>query len=80
MGVKTVKLITCDHCLEPVVGDGGPGTLPTKWVDASVYGIALHVDCWVSIGGPRVARVLGLDEISFRDASDTRLDRAWGPR
>lgn len=72
MGVRTVKIIRCDECNEVVVSD--------RWVDAGTYGVAFHVDCWDLIGGPRVARVLYLDEIRIRDAEGNEIERAWGPR
>lgn len=61
MGVKRIEVVECDECGLQV--DTGS---ERSWVDASVYGVAFHGDCWRNIGGPRVARVLGLDEIHYR--------------
>jgi hypothetical protein len=70
MGIKTetVTTATCDHCDVSIDED--------RFVDASTYGVAFHVECWISIGGPRVARLLYLDEIRYTDEFRTC---AWGP-
>lgn len=77
MGVTSITIhrLTCDHCgQESELADCGQG-----YVDAMTYGTAFHVGCWEEIGGPRVARVLGLDEIVFKGGPNDG-ERAWGPR
>lgn len=75
MGVKTVQIATCDECRDQI--DQGA---ESPWVDASVYGAAFHLGCWREIGGPRVARVLGLDDIVLKGGLIQPGTRAWGPR
>jgi hypothetical protein len=77
MGVKrvTTVTVTCDECEHPIDLSQKP-----LWVDASVYGVAFHLICWQKIGGPRVARVLYLDDISLRRGEEEeRVDRAMEP-
>ena len=67
----TVETLKCDECAEEFTG---------AHVDAMVYGVVFHPACWEKIGGPRVARVLYLDDIYHYDASGERCERAMGPR
>jgi hypothetical protein len=75
VGVRTVQVVTCDEC-----GCGVDQGAENPWVDASVYGKAFHLDCWRRIGGPRVARVLYLDEIVMKGGLVAPGTRAWGPK
>jgi hypothetical protein len=76
VGIITRKVTeaTCDHCNEEISTGHAAG-----FVDAMTYGAAFHPACWEMIGGPRVARVLCLDEICYRGGSKDG-EHAWGPR
>lgn len=69
---RTVVEASCDECQAPIA-------TADRYIDASVYGVAFHEQCWQGIGGPRVARVLGLDDIHIKDGA-LLVERAWGPR
>lgn len=74
MGVKTIQVATCDDCGGTI--DQGA---ESPWVDASVYGAAFHLECWRKTGGPRVARLLDLDDIVLSGGLVQPGTRAWGP-
>lgn len=73
MGIRTrtVSEGTCDECGKEIDTED-------NYIDAGTYGMAFHPECWAKIGGPRVARVLYLDDIWVRRGEDG-IDRAWGP-
>lgn len=77
MGVQTVTttVATCDECTDTIDMDHPLDS----WVDASVYGVAFHASCWERIGGPRVARVLYLDDIHYKGGRRNG-ERAMGAR
>lgn len=72
---QTVVVATCDAC-------GGKIDTDQRYVDACVYGVAFHENCWKAENGPRFARLLGLDDIHYYRAGDRleRLERAWAER
>lgn len=70
MGVKQVAQVVCDECGVIVHAD--------LFVDATVYGVAFHTECWEKIGGPRVARVLYLDDIFIKNREGAVVRRAMG--
>lgn len=72
MGLETVKVATCDECDETI-------DLSGEWINATVYGVVFHVACWEKIGGPRVARVLYLDDVAV-NSGETVSRKAWGER
>ena len=67
---KTITTGICDRCLKDI------HTQVEKWVNASVYGVAFHVECWNLMGGPETARLLGLDDIEAT-TPDGETGRAW---
>lgn len=69
MGISTERFAACDECGQAIDVERD------EYVDAGVYGAAFHSFCWDKIGGPRVARILYLDEISVRRAGE-RVRRA----
>jgi len=75
MSVQTTTVRTCDECRGPIAGASA------AFIDASHYGADFHPSCWEAIGGPRVARVLGLDDVHYATADRygeiTRQCRAW---
>lgn len=72
MPIKQIKVATCDKCSTVINLDS------EVYVDASVYGVAFHKDCWFKINGPEVARLLGIDDVYYY-LKEVRQDRAWAP-
>ena len=76
MSTTTTTVRTCDECREEIAAG-------LSFIAAGTYGADFHVQCWDRIGGPRVARLLGLDEVEYttvdRDGGLTHQRRAWAP-
>lgn len=73
--ITRVDLI-CDNCEDVIDTDAY-----YSYVDAQVYGAVFHRECWTAVGGPKVARLLGLDDIDIRNTKTAEvIEKAWGPR
>lgn len=59
MGIKTIQVASCDHCEQEI-------DLEEEYVDASVYGVALHTTCFEVITTARLLRLLGIDDIVIK--------------
>lgn len=69
MGRKETYI--CDECQATI-------NTSVRWVNAMTYGCSFHEKCWIEIGGPRLTRVLYLDEIrTYENGQD--LGTAWEP-
>lgn len=55
------EFIVCDVCNKLIKTDNGHRT--EQYVDASVYGVEAHVNCFEGLGVPGVLNLLGLDQI-----------------
>lgn len=76
MSIKSVTTTTytCDNCKDKIDPH-------THWVDAQEHGgVIFHAVCWVKMGGPRVAKLLDLDDIFWAGSHPNRLKPAWEPR